>query len=97
MPSIDDLLGCLTMVHSIDGMHPTERSGLDPSNRPQTIKAGLWGRQGLHQSLLDEKNHKAVIPEGVSLSGTSCRKVLGGPRSALRFGGDDIGCFNRDR
>ncbi len=30
-----------------------------------------------------------VIPEGVSLSGTSCRKVLGGPRSALRFGGDD--------
>jgi hypothetical protein len=32
----------------------------------------------------------AVIPEGVSLSGTLCRKVLGGPRSALRFGGDDM-------
>ena len=31
-----------------------------------------------------------VIPEGVSLSGISKRKVLGGPRSTLRCGGDEI-------
>jgi hypothetical protein len=31
------------------------RSGLDPSNRPQTIETGFWGRQGLHQSLQDGK------------------------------------------
>jgi hypothetical protein len=32
----------------------------------------------------------AVIPEGVSLSGTLCRKVHRGPCSTLRFGGDDM-------
>jgi hypothetical protein len=32
----------------------------------------------------------AVIPDGVSQSGTSCRKVPQGPRSPLRSGGDDI-------
>jgi hypothetical protein len=30
-----------------------------------------------------ENNKNAVIPEGVSLSGTSCRTILGGPRSTL--------------
>jgi len=34
---------------------------------------------------------RIVIPEGVSLSGILCRQVLGGPRSALRYGGDDRG------
>ena len=30
---------------------PAQRScGLDPSNRPQTIELGLWGRHSLHQS-----------------------------------------------
>ena len=34
---------------------------------------GCWGGN----------NKSAVIPDGVSRSGTSCRKVLGGPRSPL--------------
>ena len=53
------------------------RSGLDPSNCPQTIEFGLWCWQGLHQSLPDENttpNH--VIPDGEAESQTLCRKVL---------------------
>jgi len=51
---------------------------------------GLWGRQGLLQSLLDEKHHKAVIPEGVSLTGTLCRKLAEVPARSSRFGGDEM-------
>ena len=66
------------------------RSGLDPSNRPQTITSGLWCRQSLHQSLPEEKNQKRCHPGRRSRSGTLCRKVPWGPRSPLRSGGDDI-------
>ncbi len=39
-----------------------------------------WGQQ-----------QRVVIPDGVSRSGTPCRRVLGGPRSPFHFGGDDNG------
>jgi hypothetical protein len=41
--------------------HEAARSGLDPSNRPQTIKLGLWGRQSLHQSLLKRRQAKRPL------------------------------------
>lgn len=42
------------------------RSGLNPSNRPQIIEVGLWGRQGLHQSLLGkmDRGKAPLIPSG---------------------------------
>jgi len=67
------------------------KSGPDATNCPRTIEVGLWCRQGLHQSLLDEKNYpKDVIPDGAAESLISCRKVTCGPRSPLRSGGDGI-------
>ncbi len=39
----------------------------------------------------DPFSPKTVIPDGDSRSGTPCRKVLGGPRTPLRFGGDGRG------
>ena len=42
------------------------QSGLEPSNRPQIIEAGLWGRQGLHQSLQDKMDMGSApsVPSG---------------------------------
>jgi hypothetical protein len=48
---------------------------------PVVFRAGLW--------VLGGNNKSGVIPDGVSRSGTPNREVLWGPRSALRFGGDD--------
>jgi len=42
------------------------RSGLDPSNCPQTIEFGLWCWQGLHQSLPEQNFPNHVIPDGAA-------------------------------
>ncbi len=48
---------------------------------PGGFPGGATGVGGINQS--------AVIPDGVSRSGTSKRKVHWGPRSPFHFGGDD--------
>ncbi len=57
---------------------------LGPPNRPRTITYGLWGRPGLHQSLLEQNSY----PQCYALRRN---RVPQGPRSPLRFGGEDLG------
>ncbi|WP_232780835.1 hypothetical protein, partial [Aquidulcibacter paucihalophilus] len=61
------------------------------SNRPPTSEFGLWGWQGLHQSLPDKDLFHGVIPDGAADPGPCAAQAQGGPRSALRFGRDDGG------
>ena len=65
-------------------------SGAHHAPRPLCLRATRCTPGGFPRGAkgVGGQQQRVVIPEGVSLSGTPCRKVLGGPRSALRFGGD---------
>ena len=67
----------VNLAHPLFGAHHAPRPLCLRATRctPGGFPRGAMGVGGQQQ--------RVVIPEGVSLSGTPCRKVLGGPRSAL--------------
>jgi hypothetical protein len=82
------LRGALRPIHFLLSCHPRRRQPIGDlvPQSPWGSPLSAFASAGMTR-LVSRK--KVVIPEGVSLSGTLCRKVLGGPRSPLRFGGDD--------
>ncbi len=69
----------VNLAHLLSGAHHAPRPLCflmrQQGAPPVDSHAGLWVLGGINKS--------GVIPDGVSRSGTSKRKVLGGPRSAL--------------